>query len=384
MLAQMEPYTVGPARAEIADLRQRLAAARWPSVVAAGWDEGIDVAYLRGLCDYWSHGYEWAASADRLNHYPQFVTRFEDEQIHFIHVPSPHAGAMPLLLLHGWPSSVFEFAGLIDTLTRPESHGGTAADAYHVVIPSLPGFGFSGPISTPGWTPRQIARAMVALMHRLDYPDYGVHGGHWGSFVAAQMGSLVPDRVVGIHMTTVAVERPPRAEAAGGVTSTELEDLESGRRRNRLDRGVREIQAVRPQTISLALNDSPVGLAAWILDRFRAWSDCGDDLDNAFDRGDLLDDITTWWVTGTIASANRLHLEARRAQRGEVMPSERVRVPMGHARFPGEVIRPPRAWVERLFDVRWWTRMPAGGRFASLEQPDLLVADLRGFFASVR
>lgn len=384
MTVEMEAYTVGPASAEITDLRQRLAATRWPAVTAEGWDEGTDVAYLRDLCGHWHDAYDWGAAADRLNHYPQFVTTFEGERVHFVHVPSPHSHALPLLMLHGWPSSVFEFVGIVRALTRPETHGGSAADAFHVVIPSLPGFGFSGPVTAPGWSPRQIGRAMVALMHRLGYGRYGVHGGHWGSMIAAQIADLVPERAAGIHITTIVVERPPADEAAEGLTSADLDDLERGRIRNRLDRGVREIQAVRPQTLSLALNDSPIGLAAWILDRFRAWSDCGDDLESRFRRDDLLDNITTWWVTDTVASANRLHLVARRAPRGDVMPTDYVGVATGHARFPGEVIRPPRPWVERHFDVRWWTEMPAGGRFAALEQPDLLVGDLRGFFTGLR
>ena len=379
-----EPFVVRVSDQALDDLHRRLDATRWPEVIeGTGWEEGTDIDYLRELVAYWRSQYDWRAAEARLNSIPQYLTEYEGQRIHLLHVTSPHDGALPLVIHHGWPGSVVEFLDIVGPLTRPESHGGSAEQAFHVVCPSLPGFGFSGPTSERGWTPRRMAAASADIMARLGYERYGAQGGDWGSMVASQLGAVDPEHVLGIHLNMV-VAPAPAEDPTAGLTPAEIADLEEMGAKGRSERGYQQIQSTRPQSLSFGLNDSPAGLAAWLVEKFRAWSDCGGDVESRFSKDQLLTNVMVYWVTGTIASANRLYYESRHGGAGASLPAGYVPVPMGYARFPADGFKPPRSWVERRYDVRRWTEQPRGGHFAAMEEPDLLVEDVRAFFAELR
>jgi pimeloyl-ACP methyl ester carboxylesterase len=379
-----EPFSISIADEVIADLHRRLDSTRWPEVIdGSGWDEGTDVGYLRELVSYWRNEYDWRAAEAQINAFPQYLTEHEGQRIHLLHVPSTHESALPLLIHHGWPGSVVEFLDIIEPLTQPELHGGSAEQAFHVVCPSLPGYGFSGPTTERGWTPRRIAAAGAALMARLGYDRYGAQGGDWGAIVTTQLGALDPDHVVGIHLNMV-VPVPPRENPTAGLSSAEMATVEAMRSRGGSERGYQQIQSTRPQSLSFGLNDSPVGLAGWIVEKFRAWSDCDGDIEASFTKDQLLTNVMIYWVTGTIASANRLYYESRNGGPGATLPTEPVATPMGYANFPADGFQTPRPWVESLYNVQSWTELPSGGHFAAMEEPELLVEDIRGFFAKLR
>jgi pimeloyl-ACP methyl ester carboxylesterase len=382
--AGFEPFTVRVPNAVLDDLHRRLDDTRWPVLIdGIGWEQGTDIDYLRELVSYWRNGYDWRAAEARLNSMPQYLTSFEAQQIHLLHVQSPHEGAIPLVIHHGWPGSVVEFLDIVGPLTRPESHGGSAEQAFHVVCPSLPGYGFSGPTTERGWTPQRMAEAAADLMDRLGYERYCAQGGDWGSMVTSQLGALHPDRVIGIHLNMVPAA-PPRENPNAGLSDQELADVEAMRARGQDEYGYQRIQRTRPQSLSVGLNDSPAGLAAWIVEKFRAWSDCDGDIESSFTKDQLLTNVMIYWVTGTIASANRLYYESHEGAAGTTLPAGPIDVPMAYARFPGDGLRPPRPWVERKYDVRRWTDMDRGGHFAAMEEPDLLVDDIRTFFSDLR
>jgi microsomal epoxide hydrolase len=286
--------------------------------------------------------------------------------------------ALPLLLVHGWPGSVVEFLDVLEPLTDPVAHGGDARQAFHVVAPSLPGYTFSGPTSAPGWHPRRIAAAFVQLMADLGYGRYGAQGGDWGSIVCANAADLDPGHVAGLHLNFVVVTRPEGAPAA---TPDEQQGLDAMQAFRRTGGGYAEIQATKPQTVGYGLEDSPAGLAAWIVEKFAAWSD-SDDIEDAFPKDRLLTNITAYWVTRTATSAARLYYEMRRAGR-RALPGGYVTVPTGVANFPGEITRTPRSWVEHRYNLVHWTEPARGGHFAAMEVPDLFVDDLRAFFFSL-
>ena len=378
---QLEPFRVAVDDAVLDDLRARLARTRWPAPGPGGaWDGGTNVGFLRELCAYWRDGFDWRRAEARLNTWPHVVARVDGQRLHAIHARSPHPQARPLVLLHGWPGSVAEFLRVIDPLIDPTAHGGDAADAFHVVAPSLPGFGFSGPTTEPGWHPRRIATAVGALMAALGYARYGAQGGDYGAMVATQLGYVDAVHVAGIHLNMVIAMRPKVDDPWAGVTDAERADHAGAVARTPDISGYQLIQRSRPQTLGAGLHDSPAGLAAWIVEKFREWSDCGGDLTSRFSFDDLLTNITIYWVTGTITSSCRLYAETARGGRGVSAPDTKVPVPMGHARFPAEGFRAPRVWVEHYYDLRRWTDMPRGGHFAAMEEPALLVDDVRAFF----
>jgi microsomal epoxide hydrolase len=366
---------IEPFRAEVpddvlADLRLRLRMTRWPDQIeGTGWDYGTDLAYLMDLCDYWRDKFDWRAAESRLNAWPNATTEVDGQRIHFIHARADAAGALPLLVLHGWPGSVVELLPIIEPLRQ---------SPFHVVAASLPGFGFSGPTRTRGWHPRRIAAAMAELMTRLGYDRFGCLGGDWGATTSNFISLDFPERVAGLYLTMVATGPPP------GSDGTELDDedrswLAASQKFFTEESGYLQIQGTRPQTLAYALTDSPAGLAGWMVEKYRAWSDCGGDLETAIDRDDLLANITLYWVTGTANSASRIYLEAMRA--GQFQPiAERIRVPTAAAIFPKETVKSPRPWAEEAWDIRRWTVMPKGGHFAALEVPEPLVSDVRAFF----
>jgi pimeloyl-ACP methyl ester carboxylesterase len=361
------------------DLRDRIRRTRWPSEIrGAGWSRGVPPGYLRDLADHWLNSYDWREWEARLNRFPQFTTLIDGQRIHFLHVRSPEPDAVPLILTHGWPSSVVEYVDVIGPLTDPRAHGGDPADAFHVVAPSVPGFGFTGPVEEPGWNHARIARAWAELMEVLGYPRYGAQGGDTGSIVSPELGRLVPDRVIGVHVNG-GLAFPSGAEAED-LTETERARLAVAERVRREGTGYADIQGTRPQTLAYALNDSPVGQLAWITEKFREWTDPAKELpEDAVDRDLLLTNVTLYWLTGTGASSAQLYYEVRAAA---AAPAAKPGVPTGIAVFPSDPAI--RRLSEREHDVVHWSEFTRGGHFAAAEAPDLLVDDIRRFFRRVR
>jgi epoxide hydrolase len=363
------------------DLRNRLAMTRLPDQIeGTRWDYGIPVDYVRELVDYWRDTYDWRAHEARLNELAHFRTSIDGQSIHFIHARSPYADAFPVLLTHGWPGSVVEFLDVIPRLTDPEAHGGSAADAFHVVVPSLPGYGFSEPTRTRGWDVSRIASAFTELMRRLGYARYGAQGGDWGAQVATRIGPLDPEHCAAIHLNMPLADRPDEPVPLSEAEQADLAVMAHFRRE---ESGYAQEQGTKPQTLGVALNDSPAGLLAWIVEKFRAWSDCDGHPENAFTRDQLITNVMTYWVTQTITSSMRLYWERVHIDAPDDAPAY-VGVPTGIARYPKEPLRIPRPWVERRFNVTHWADMPRGGHFAAMEQPALFVDDLRSFFRTVR
>jgi pimeloyl-ACP methyl ester carboxylesterase len=379
----IEPFRMAVAQEVLDDLRERLARTRFPAASPGQrWAYGTDLAYLQELCRYWRDEYDWRAAESRLNSFPQYLTVVDGQRLHLLHVRSPERDALPLIITHGWPGSIAEFAKIIGPLTDPASHGGAAADAFHVVCPALPGYGFSGPTTEPGWDVRRVAEAFAALMAGLGYERYGAQGGDWGSMVSMQLALVDTDHVCGIHLN-LAIAGPPPDEDFSGLTDKELAALSEMASYQEDGSGYARIQGTRPQTLGYALEDSPAGLAAWIVEKFRAWTDCDGELERAVSRDDLLTNIMLYWVTATAHSSARLYYETMKTGRFGLI-SEKVTVPTGCAIFPREIVRPPRRWAEAAFNVTHWSEMAAGGHFAALEQPEALVADIRSFFGPLR
>jgi epoxide hydrolase len=378
---EIQPFGIHVSDLVLEDLGDRLAATRFPDEIDdTGWEYGMPMGYLRELVEHWRNEYDWRAEEARLNELPHFLTRVDGQVIHFIHGRSPHPDATPLLLVHGWPGSIVEFLDAIPRLTEPEKHGGEAADAFHVIVPSLPGYGFSEPPRTRGWDPVRIAHAFIELMHRLEYASYGAQGGDWGAQVVTRIGALDPQHCAAIHLN-MPIATPPADPLP--ITDEEQADLAAFKKFQSEESAYALEQGTKPQTIGAALNDSPAGLLAWIVEKFRAWSDCDGDPENAFTREQLLTNVMLYWATRTAASSARLYRESRLAILSGEKP-QYVEVPTGVARYPKEVLRSPRSWVEQRYNVTHWAVMPRGGHFAAMEQPELFVDDLRTFFRTVR
>src|SRR5262245_50627099 len=359
------------------DLRARLGRTRFPDQIeGTGWEYGVPIAYLRELADYWRTTYDWRAHEAKLNELDHFRTRLDGQLVHFVHARSPHDGAFPLLLTHGWPGSVVEFLDVIPMLTHPEAHGGEAADAFHAVAPSLPGSGFSEPTRTTGRDVGPIARAFARLMGRLGYDGDCAAGGDWGAQVATRIGALDP-RCAALHLNMPIADPPVEAVALDDDDKAGLAALQQFQRE---ESGYALEQSTKPQTLGAALNDSPAGLLAWIVEKFRAWSDCNGDPETVFTRDQLLTNVTVYWVTETITSSARLYWEHMHSREKPAT----VPVPTGVARYPKEVLRFPRPWVERRYNVVHWADMPRGGHFAAMEQAELFVRALRDFLRTVQ
>ena len=376
----MRPFRIAVPEADLVDLRERLARTRWaePATVG-GWSQGVPLDYARDLCDYWANRYDWRRCEAELNALPQFCTTLDgggDDglDVHFLHVRSPHDGALPLLLTHGWPGSIVEFLDVVAALTDPPD----PRDAFHLVIPSLPGYGFSDKPATSGWGLERIAVAWAQLMDRLGYARYGAQGGDWGSVVTAALGAAVPEALVGIHVTMPLAPRPDPDD--GPSTAAEREALKQRKAFLRSGGAYALVQGTRPQTLGYGLVDSPAALCTWIVDKFWDWSENAGDPCNAIRRDRILDDVMLYWLPATGASSIRLYWESYRRRR-----MDPVEVPTGVTQFPHEVIRLPRHWVERRFtDLRYWSEPAVGGHFASLEQPEVFVDEVRAFFRLVR
>jgi pimeloyl-ACP methyl ester carboxylesterase len=383
---RITPFSISTSDAELHDLRERLVRTRWPEAETVDdWSQGVPLAYLQDLCRYWVEDYDWRTAEARLNALPQFRTDIDGLGIHFLHVRSPHAGALPLVLTHGWPGSVVEFLDVVGPLTDPAAHGGDAADAFHVVCPSLPGYGFSDKPSVPGWGLERIADAWAALMDRLGYARFGAQGGDWGTSVATLLARSHPERLVGIHlMPPIAAPDPATFDDLTDAEASALAALDHARQ---WESGYAELQTTRPQTIGYGLVDSPAALCAWIVEKFRAWTDCHGHPENALTRDQMLDDVTLYWLTGTAASSARLYWESFRqvSEWFSQATSDTVEVPTGCSIFPREMPRPSRRWAARRYtDIRHWHELDRGGHFAAFEQPALFVDEVRSFFRLVR
>jgi len=366
----------------LADLRQRLARTRFPGEISgSSWDYGTNLAYLKDLVAYWRDKYDWRAAERRLNQFDQFTTTIDGLDIHFIHQRSRNANAMPLVISHGWPGSIVEFTKIIPLLADPAAHGGNAADAFHVVAISLPGFGFSGKPTERGYGPERMAGIVAKLMARLGYTRYGLQGGDWGSSISRFVALNDASHVAGLHLNFCLAGPPPGAKDPNdGVPAAELERTRARQAFFETERGYFLEQSTKPQTIGYALDDSPAGLASWIVEKFRSWSDSNGEVEKSFTRDDLLTNITLYWVTQTATSSARIYYENLRAPAAP----RRVEVPTACAVFPKEISIPPRRWAEAQYNVTRWTEMPRGGHFAALEEPQLLADDVRAFFRTLR
>jgi pimeloyl-ACP methyl ester carboxylesterase len=379
------PYRIDVPQAVLTDLAQRLARTRFPDEIpGSGWDYGTNLAYLRELVAYWKDRYDWRAAEARLNQLEQFRAPVGNGlNVHFIHRKGKGPKPFPLVITHGWPGSITEFVKIVGPLTDPASHGGDPADAFDVVCPSMPGYGFSDHPTEPGMDPERIAALWAELMRGLGYSRFGAQGGDWGAMVTTYLGFRHPDQVAGIHLNMVIAFPPDPENPAAGLTQEELIPLMGMQQFLKDETGYQRIQGTKPQTLSYALNDSPAGLAAWIVEKFRTWSDCDGEIEKRFTKDELLTNIMFYWASETANSSCRLYCETMRAEK--FPPTDfRVEVPTGCAIFPKEIMRPPRSWVEKLYHVKQWSVMPRGGHFAAMEEPALLVEDIRSFFRSVR
>lgn len=395
-ISSVTPFKASFTQAAIADLRERLSRTRWPDQIpGTNWEYGTDRAYLKELCEYWREGFDFQDAEDRINAFPQFLTEIDGQEVHFYHIRSPEPSAMPLLLLHGWPGCVAEFYEVFGPLVDPVKYGGRAEDAFHVIAPSLPGFAFSGPTAVTGFGPERMAETFAKLMKLLGYEKYGVQGGDWGAVIATLMGSMAKNEIYGLHlnlmMGSLMTTPPYPDDIMKGLTPAEQQDVLDSQKFRTTENGYQIIQSTKPQTVSYGLNDSPAGLAGWIIEKYRDWSDCAGNIENSFSKDQLLTILSIYWFTNTINSSMRIYYEftgfgrAVRLNQESGTPAPVVHVPTAHARYPKEVVKPPRSWTQKQYpNMVRWTVMKKGGHFAALEVPDSLIHDAREFFRELR
>jgi epoxide hydrolase len=373
----IKPFKVHIPDSALDDLRRRLSETKWPDQLpGTTWEYGADISKVRDLANYWQKDYDWRAQEAQINRFDQFTTEIDGQTIYFIHERSPRTDAIPLMLIHGWPGSILEFFALIEPLTRPKD---SSSPAFDVIVPSLPGFGFSGPTTSRGWDPARMAKAFIILMDRLGYPRYGVQGGDWGSEVAQQMARQAPTRVIGLHLNLIAVP-PPGPDAMKELTAEEHRRYRAWWDEKRST--FFNLQSSEPQTVAYALTDSPVGWLAWLAMKFQDLTDNDGDFLHAVNRDAFLSDVTLYWVTGTVGSSMRIYREYQLSDSDEAMP--KMNTPVAYAVFPKEVVAAPERWIDQTYHVVQRTEMPRGGHFAALEQPDLMVQDIRKFFAQLK
>ncbi len=379
MANDITPFRIEVPDADLEDLRDRLRRTRWPEPETVDdWSQGVPLAFVRELCDYWADGYDWRATETRLNAIPQFRTELDGLGIHFLHARSPHRDALPLVITHGWPGSVVEFLKVIGPLTDPPAHGGDPSDAFDVVCPSLPGYGFSDKPARAGWGTPRIASAWAALMARLGYVRYGAQGGDWGASVTDRIARQDSEHVAGIHLNMVLALPDP--DTMGDLTPQEQSALDAMTHYDRWDSGYSKQQSTRPQTLGYGLVDSPAGQCAWIVEKFWAWTDCDGDPLKVLTRDELLDNVMLYWLTASGASSARLYWES--FTDFDFAP---VTVPTGCSVFPKEILRTSRRWAEKRFsDLRHWNELDRGGHFPAFERPELFVNEVRSFFRTVR
>jgi epoxide hydrolase len=379
--AAVRPFQIDVPESDLADLRDRLARTRWPAQLSGtGWERGVPLDYLRGLAEYWRNDYDWRKHEAELNSYPQFTTTIDGQNVHFLHVRSPEPGALPLVMTHGWPGSIVEFLQMIGPLSDPRAHGGDPHDAFHLVIPSLPGNGFSGPTNEPGWDTTRIASTWAELMRGLGYERYGAQGGDTGAIVSPKLGRIALDHVVGVHANGLMAFPSGDPGELEGLSDRDQERLKLFKRWQDEFSGYAILQSTRPQTLAYALTDSPAGQLAWIVERFKDWTDPAAELpEDAVDRDRILTNVTIYWLTATAGPAAQLYFEDAAGWGQTQKPSG---VPTGVAVFPMDISI--RRLAEREHNITHWTEHDRGGHFAAMETPDLLTSDIRTFFKPLR
>ena len=376
----VEPFRVAVSEEVIADLRVRLERTRFPDEVPdTGWEYGSNLAYMREVVDYWRTRYDWRAQEARINRFAQYQADIDGLKIHFIQEPGRGPNPKPVLLIHGWPGSIVEFMDIIPMLTDPGAHGGDPRDSFTVIAPSLPGYGFSDHPRARAMNIQAIAEIFFKLMTDvLGFKRFAVQGGDWGAAVTSRIGEIHAPSVYGIHINMIAIG-PAEGRSAAELTPEEKVFLGNMEKFRTGETGYQWIQGTKPQTLAYGLNDSPAGLAAWIIEKFRTWSDCKGDVESRFSKDQMLTNVMVYWVTQTINSSTRLYYEARHHP-WRLKPGTRIEAPTAVAVFPGELVLPPRHWAERVYNVRRWTVMPRGGHFAAMEEPKLLADDIRAYF----
>ena len=381
----VEPFKIEVSDSDLDDLRARLERTRWPDELpGTGWDYGSNLDYIKELVDYWRTKFDWRAQEQLINSFSHFKTDVDGLGIHFIHEKGKGPNPMPLVVTHGWPGTFFEMHKIISFLSDPASHGGDADDAFDIVVPSMPGYGFSDHPAKHGLDVFYVGELWAKLMSdNLGYQRFGAQGGDWGASVTAKLGFSHPDKIIGIHSTSVTRPTPYLGPGTRELSEAEKSTIQHRTDWQESEGGYAHIQGTKPQTLSYGLNDSPVGLAAWIVEKYRTWSDCGGNVESRFTKDELLTTITIYWVTQSIGSSAKLYYETNRKP-WNLKQGERIEVPCGIASFPGENTVPLREWAERSYNIQHWTDMPSGGHFAALEEPVNLVEDIRKFFRPLR
>jgi pimeloyl-ACP methyl ester carboxylesterase len=379
----IQPFTIDVPETTLDDLHERLARTRWPDEIeGAGWEYGTNLAYLKSLVHYWLHDFNWREQEAKLNQFAHFRAQIGNMGIHFVHEHGKGPHPLPLIITHGWPGSFFELLKLVPLLTDPASYGGDPADAFDVIVPSLPGFGFSDQPRERGWTLEQTAGLWMRLMkEELGYQRFAAAGGDFGSGVTRMLALRHPELVVGIHLTFLGF--PTLIANLPDLSPAEQRYLDAVQQWMSREGGYAMIQSTKPQTLAYGLNDSPVGLAGWIIEKFQSLSDCGGEVERSFSKDELLINVMIYWITQSINASIRTYYENIRLQ-PPLQAGQRIEVPAGVALFPGEANRPPREWGERTLHIERWSEMSRGGHFAGLEAPDLLADELRAFFRPLR
>ena len=381
---EIRPFEIHVSDEILDDLKRRISAARWPDELpGTAWDYGSNLDYMKELAEYWRTDFDWRAQERLINSFQHFKADVDGLGIHFIHERGKGPDPMPLVITHGWPGSFFEMYKIIPLLTDPASHGGDPGDSFDVVAPSLPGFGFSDHAREQGMEVRRTAALWVELLKGLGYPRFAAHGGDIGAGVTSRLGHGHADSIIGIHLTSVTRPTPYLGAEAQELSEAEKTLVREREEWQQAEGGYAHIQGTKPQTLAYGLNDSPTGLAAWIVEKYRTWSDCDGDVERLFTKDELLTTVTIYWVTESISSSTRMYKENQRYD-WTMERDERIEVPTGVAAFPAEISRPPREWAERSYNLRRWTHMPRGGHFAALEEPQLLAEEIREFFRPLR
>ena len=385
----MEPFRIEIPQADLDDLHRRLDSTRWPGELpGVGWSRGVPLGYLKELAEYWRTSYDWRAAEAQLNQFPQFTTVIDGANVHLLHVRSPEPQALPLLLTHGWPGSVAEFLDVIGPLTDPGAHGGDPADAFHLVIPTIPGYGFSGPTGQPGWNFARIATAWAELMRRLGYDRYAAQGGDVGALISLTLAGMHPEHLAGVHVNFLITPPPGDPSQLAGLSEPEQARLGRMSQFVAERSGYMKLQSTRPQTLAYGLTDSPVGQLAWVVEKFREWTDSAKVPEDAVDRDQLLTNVMLYWLTATAGSSAQLYVET-----AELLPIAAVpppsppplTVPLGVAVFPHDIVLPIRRFADRAFPtIVQWTEFDRGGHFAAMEEPDLFAGDLRAFARTLK
>lgn len=375
--SDFRPFQVEIAESLLVDLKERLARTRYPEELNdENWSYGTSLAYLKELCTYWASEFDWRKTEAQLNAFAQFKVNVDGLDLHLIHARSKYEQARPIIITHGWPGSVLEFMDLIPRLIDPEAHGGKAEDAFHVVCPSLPGYGFSDAAKSPGMNPVAIAKLQVQIMHKLGYRDYIAQGGDWGSMVSTEMARADEKNCAGLHLNML-VALPPAGDtkAMDGLSPEEAYNMQNSTEFSKEGMGYYHIQSTKPQTVGYGLTDSPAAQAAWIIEKFRAWSDCDGDVERSYNKDQMLGNISLYWLTATATSSARLYYETIHS----TLESPYVNVPTANAIFPKELIQAPRKWADATYNIKQWNSYPRGGHFAAMEVPELLTEDIRQF-----